>query len=519
MSVVDWDAIANDPGVAEIAALLRERFGVWIGFIDADGVAIPTAESAGEAGKPVCRALMANSLEHADGSTTSCVGTVREWAEEAIGGERSECFDARCHAGMRAKVVPVRHQGECVGAAYASGFFGEGDEDDRDHLDGMLETNEFDEQLGEAAAASVATVDAAEMETLEEGLRRIGELAEERLTGEVVSVPSIGDEESVRFEGMIGATRRMRTLFEKVATVAETDSTVLVQGENGTGKELVARAIHRRSRRADRRFVAVNCAAIPDRLVESELFGHKKGSFSGAHRDREGLCTEADGGTLFLDEIGDMAPGLQSKLLRFLQDGEFTPVGSNKARQVDVRVVCATNQDLEEMVQTGEFRRDLYFRIRVVQLIVPPLRERRRDIPVLADYFLSRAAREHGREPPELTEECRRQLLAYEWPGNVRELENEIERLVIMAGDDEVVDVDSLSARMGGESSEDLGAFPVLGEMTLPEATEQLERRMILDELRSTGWNKTQTAENLDVSRRNLIRKVSYYGLEEYRDE
>ena len=259
---------------------------------------------------------------------------------------------------------------------------------------------------------------------------RMATLIDERLDEGSAPSPS-----SMVYSGMIGQSPKMRALFEMIERVAPTRSTILILGENGTGKELVAKALHTRSHRADRPFVAQNCAALPADLIESELFGHKRGAFSGAHRDREGLFEVADHGTFFLDEIGEMDLRLQTKMLRVLQEGTFLPIGDTTHRKVDVRTICATNRELVSMVERGEFRQDLYYRINVISLRVPALRERPTDIPLLAHALLSRACVTHARPPKTLHVETLQRLTSYAWPGNVRELVNEIERLVILTDD------------------------------------------------------------------------------------
>ena len=304
----------------------------------------------------------------------------------------------------------------------------------------------------------------------------------------------------------------MRRLFDLIERIAPTRSTVLILGENGTGKELVARALHAMSRRRDKPYVVQNCAAIPSNLIESELFGHKRGAFSGAHRDRQGLFEAANQGTFFLDEIGEMDISLQAKMLRVVQEGTFLPVGESSHRQVDVRLIFATNRDLRRMVEERDFRQDLFFRINVITLEVPPLRERREDIALLLEHFLLKSVRRHGLGPKRLSPQCVQQLTAYDWPGNVRELENEVERMAILSGSQVVIDQAMLSGAI--EAVEPLGLFQHLGEMTMPDAVEQLERQMIAASLGRHDFNKTRAAKELGVSRRNLIRKVSRYELD-----
>jgi transcriptional regulator with PAS, ATPase and Fis domain len=296
---------------------------------------------------------------------------------------------------------------------------------------------------------------------------------------------------------------------------------VLIQGENGTGKELIARAIHFNSRRQDRAFVVQNCSALNDNLLDSELFGHKKGAFTGASTDKQGLFDLAHGGTFFLDEVGDMSPTLQVKMLRVLQEGTFLPVGGTVVRKVDVRIIAATNRDLKEMVAQGTFREDLFYRLNVINLVVPPLRQRRSDIPLLVEHFLQRTSRRMGIRPSGLEERAQTLLLNHDWPGNVRELENEVERLVVLAGDGQPVDASLLSPRIRGQQPRTAWEPDFQNPVPtsdLPGTLEALEKRMLLEGLRHTGWNKTHAARQLGISRRNLIRKVERYQLEKLRD-
>jgi len=312
------------------------------------------------------------------------------------------------------------------------------------------------------------------------------------------------------YRGIIGGAPLMQDLYALLDRVAPSDSTVLIQGENGTGKELVARAIHEGSERRDRKFVVTNCSAFNDNLLDSELFGHKRGAFTGAVTDKPGLFEAAHLGTFFLDEIGDMSPALQVKVLRVLQEGTFHRVGDTEMRQVDVRILAATNKDLRAMVAAGQFREDLFYRIHVINVVVPPLRDRRDDIPLLIEHFLARHRRVR---PKRLSPECAARMLAYPWPGNVRELENEIERLVVLAGDEPTIGTDLLSPRIRQWTPSDGGDADAHPD-SLPAAVEALERRMIAAAMRRHRGNKTRAAEELKVSRRNLIRLVQKYQLE-----
>jgi len=319
------------------------------------------------------------------------------------------------------------------------------------------------------------------------------------------------------FDQLIGESPAMHRVFDVVEKVAETDATVLLTGETGTGKDLVARAIHYAGARKGGRFVAQNCGALPETLLESELFGHKRGAFTGAHADKKGLFELADGGTIFLDEIGDTRPGMQVRLLRVLQDGEIRPLGGSETRRVDVRVIAATNRDLRTEVAERRFREDLFYRLRVVEIHLPPLRQRRSDIPALAHRFLDRASAKMGRNLKGFTQGAMERLMAHPWGGNVRELENEIERVVALAGQAELVSVDMLSedfrvgaGAAGAAASAD--AAPPDGIADLNCAVDALKRRMIEDAIRETG-SKSRAAERLGIPRQSLQKMMKRLGL------
>jgi two-component system, NtrC family, response regulator HydG len=304
---------------------------------------------------------------------------------------------------------------------------------------------------------------------------------------------------------MVVGSEAMRRLATLVARVAPRDVTVLITGESGTGKERVAEAIVRASRRADRTFVRFNCAALTADLAEAELFGHAKGAFTGAIRSRPGLFGEADGGTILLDEIGELAPSTQAKLLRVLQEGEVRPVGEERARTVDVRVIAATHRNLEDLVAQKQFRDDLYYRLNVVQLRVPPLRERPEEIPDLARHFLARFSERFGVERITVPDVLYARLAAYTWPGNVRELENAIESLVALSPA-EGLDLSLLPGERGGTTDPSTA-------LTLKQRVEACERGIIVDALRAAGGNRTLAATRLGISRVTLHDKLNKYGL------
>jgi two-component system nitrogen regulation response regulator NtrX len=316
-----------------------------------------------------------------------------------------------------------------------------------------------------------------------------------------------------RYE-LVGESPAIHALRIQIQSAAPSHGRVLIRGESGTGKELIARAIHRQSLRAERPFVEVNCAAIPDEMIESELFGHERGAFTGATTKRRGKFELADGGTIFLDEVGDMSIKTQAKVLRVLQEQTFERVGGSETLTVDVRVIAASNKNLEEEIQRGTFREDLFYRLNVIPFEVLPLRDRREDVVLLAEHFLGLFSREYGKWEKTISRDALDLLVKYPWPGNVRELRNVMERMVIMvprnsieAGDLET----SLRVRAESEPGEEM-------EGTLREAREQFEKKFILRRLQETHWNITRAAERLGIERSNLHRKMKGYGIESPRD-
>jgi transcriptional regulator with PAS, ATPase and Fis domain len=486
-TVVPWHRVFELHVVRHLRAVARRR-GMDVGFWDASGEGeAPHARGDMPILPTLCPLLVEDSercYEHALGSGARLLPG-RPWTVLA------------CHAGLHELAAPIERDGRTVGALLVGGFRSAGSPrpDQVVRMKAFEETPVLDDGevalLGEMAAAVAADVAIA-----------LKEIPNQRAAD--------GD---VRrsYDAIIGSSARMQEMYTLLDRVVRSESTVLIQGENGTGKELVARAIHNGSDRRDRRFVVTNCSAFNDNLLDSELFGHKRGAFTGAVADKPGLFEVADTGTFFLDEIGDMSPALQVKVLRVLQEGTFNRVGDTETRKVDVRIIAATNRDLKTMVERGQFREDLYYRINVINLLLPSLRERRDDIPLLLQHFLDKHRRNSGRGK-RLSDDTIARMIAYPWPGNVRELENEVERLVVLSGDDPIIEEDLLSPRIRHH------AAPVVEEPTapssLPEAVEALERRMILDALRRNRWNKTRASGELKVSRRNLIRLVQKYGLE-----
>ena len=321
---------------------------------------------------------------------------------------------------------------------------------------------------------------------------------------------------------MIGDSMALKQVMAAVARAAPTNATVLITGESGVGKELVARTIHRNSLRARERFVQVNCAAIPEELIESELFGHEKGSFTGATEKQVGKFEQADRGTIFLDEVGDMSPKTQAKVLRVLQEGEVERLGSARTIKVDVRVIAATNKNLEEEIEKGRFREDLYFRLAVIPIHVPPLRERQEDIPLLVRHYMEYFSRENNVRPKRIAHAAIETLQRYRWKGNIRELRNTVERLIIMTGSD-TIDVPDLpeivrtpaSAASTARAATD-GDAGRIG--TLREFKDNAERAFLVSKLRENGWNISKTAEVIDTPRSNLYKKLEQYQISQETD-
>ncbi|NLI75820.1 MAG: sigma-54-dependent Fis family transcriptional regulator [Candidatus Riflebacteria bacterium] len=360
------------------------------------------------------------------------------------------------------------------------------------------------------AYSSVETAVAAVRLGAKDYLLKPFELAE--FTGAVrraLAQPAATGDEAAGDPRLVGRSPRMRAVLDLIGAVAGTDSTVLIQGESGTGKELVARLLHRRSARADRPFLPVNCSAIPETLFESELFGHQKGSFTGAVGDKPGLYQEAEGGTLFLDEIGDLAPASQAKLLRVLQDGTFKRVGDPRSTTSDVRILAATNRVLREEVEAGRFREDLWYRINVVEITLPPLRERAEDLGELVGYLLERFSRKHRRGPFTVDPALLAHLAGHAWPGNVRELENVLERAVILKRSGALHPEDVPLARGKPATVPELPP----GLLPLDQTMDQIEEELIRRALATTGWNYSRAAELLGVTRQNLHYKLKKYHL------
>lgn len=320
-------------------------------------------------------------------------------------------------------------------------------------------------------------------------------------------------DKSFSFENIIGKSKAMKEIFKIVQQVADTRSTVLIMGESGTGKELISRAIHYHSNRKNYPFITINCAAIPETLIESELFGHEKGAFTNAIERKLGRFELAHQGTLFLDEIGELSLTTQAKILRFLEEREFTRVGGSKTIKVDVRLITATNRDLTQLIKKGQFREDLFYRINVVPIILPPLRERKEDIPLLVDHFIKKFNEENNKNVKGISKEALELMMNYDWPGNVRELENLIERSIALTSNEYIQPIELPSSLTQLSKSNDLKESVLTGKLSFLKAEEEFEREVILDALKKSNYIQSHAAELLGVSRRILKYKMDKLGI------
>lgn len=520
---MDYERYLNLHTIVMLRDILRKWWRAELTFADKNGTVIEWAK--GHISPPpndFCR-LALFSKE----GFRRCSASVRVLHEKFKASKklrRSQFHE--CHLGFTVVGAPLYVDQEYEGMLFVEGFARQEVSPREAELlkTKIAELNQGATDL-ERALERIPTMDDREIEKicdlLEFGANEISNY-EAELAKKDETIQSLSSElsERYKFENIIGRSSAMLDVFRLLEKVCNSDSTVLINGESGTGKELVARAIHYNGPRKDKPFVVQNCSAFNDNLLESALFGHTKGSFTGALRDKKGLFEVADGGTFFLDEVGDMSAALQVKLLRVLQEGTFTPVGGTQPKQVDVRVIAATHKDLGVMVKKGEFREDLFYRINVIRIQVPPLRDRRDDLPVLIDHFMRKHKRE-GQRARALANDAIAVMQAYHWPGNIRELENEIERLLVLGSDSEIIPADLISSRIrdavsGVAGANVIGASRIaqlpLGRLN--DAVEQLERDMIAQGLTRTKGNKSRLARELGISRSNLILKIQKYALE-----
>jgi len=424
-------------------------------------------------------------------------------------------------SGFSALFVPLRVKGQSLGCVFADGFileqsagdqknqirsfltkvFGIKAEDLFGHIKDLPQLSEKDLHY----LCELIKIVASEMLNTQANLSKVKK---------TVAILTQELENRYHFSKMIGKSSKMQKLYSMVEKVCDSEATVLIRGENGTGKELVSRALHYNSCRKKAKLLVVNCGAFNDNLLESELFGHVKGSFTGANKNKKGVFEAANGGTLFLDEIGDTSMQMQVKLLRVLQEGTFTPVGSTEIKHTNVRVVAATNRNLEEMIQNNQFRQDLYYRLNVILLEIPPLRERTEDIPMLVEHFLKK--HKHKTSAQQLSQSCLEKLLDYNWPGNVRELENEMERLCVLSDNAKPIEPSLLSTRIRDFQSQSntIKLTSTKKKSNFTTHFQKAEKQLLLTGLQETQWNTSRLAKYLAIDHKQLLNKITKYGLD-----
>ncbi|MCP4449752.1 MAG: AAA domain-containing protein [Myxococcales bacterium] len=515
--------------VHAICILVREWWQLEVAYADASGYVLDHADgNIFPSGNEFCRKALGSQE-----GFRRCNESLKAVSERLKSGRQRSVIVRQCHLGFDVVAAPIRFGGELVGFIFAGGALHEEPRSGQrsELFSSVREFSDGAQSLLEHALSKVPRTGQAERghlaSMIEYAAAEIMKVQGGRESHSSTIAPSSqGDSVSAlvqtKFGNIVGASKSMCDMFGLLEKVVKSEATVLVHGESGTGKELIARAIHFHGPRAKKPFVVQNCSAFNDNLLESALFGHIRGAFSGAVKDQKGLFEMADGGTFFLDEIGDMSTALQVKLLRVLQEGTLTPVGATKPVKVNVRIVAASHKDLGELVKTGQFREDLYYRVNVLRISVPPLRERIEDLPMLVSHFLSKHYHGEG-SPPVLAADTMAALAGYPWRGNIRELENEMERLNVLSTGDEAIAPSMLSQRiLNAMPRDEIVAKPsrpvcttdIAQGATLRELVEGIESEVIHQGLIRTHWNKSQLAKELGISRSNLIQKCSYYGLE-----
>jgi two-component system response regulator HupR/HoxA len=512
--MINWDEFEHIHVIKKLKQILNSWWNIDVVFTDERGQLRGTDSK----GNFFCNPSVATFL-----SKETSVGSLAESVAKALEEVRSSGNRYAIRkwetAGFDMAVIPIMIENDFMGCVVALGFM-----KDRAQVSRISEVRErmaIFGASGDTIDKAISKISFIDEQDREHFLELVELVAQEvvtlhlEITTRENRIKELNKELGSRYkyDNMIGKSKPMQSLYSMLDKIKGADSTCLVQGENGTGKELIAKAIHYNSLRKEKAFIIQNCSAFNDNLLESELFGHVKGSFTGAVRDKKGLFEMADKGTFFLDEIGDTSPTMQVKLLRVLQEGTFIPVGAVEPRRVDVRIIAATNRNLKEMVEQGTFREDLYYRLNVINITVPALRDRKEDIPFLAEFFMNKAQVANGTQKKILTKRALEKLYDYSWPGNVRELQNEMERLIVLSGAENKITADMLSPKILelGDKTKVQGAR-LHGK--LKDALEDLERDMIREGLRRTGWNKSKLAKELGISRAGLIMKVEKYGLD-----
>lgn len=518
--MINWKEMKNLHVISKLSEILNKWYGTELIWTDSHAKIQSGHLEKGHEQKSLFFKLQLG-MSHGHDYIQQDIEKVSEDLKDAH--EQTVVFDSTFKhiKGVASKVVV---DGEYMGTVVAYTFIldsvTEKEKDDLVKQMGELGVSEAD---AKSAIAHLRSMNKTDLDYLPELVELVSdEIIEfhEEITKREERIQELNSElgDKYRYHMMIGKSKKMQAIYSLLEKVSTSEASVFIQGENGTGKELVAKAVHYYSPRKDNMFLAVNCSAFNDNLLDSELFGHMKGAFTGAIKDKKGLFEQANGGTLFLDEIGDTSLSMQVKLLRVLQEGTYLPVGANTPKKTDVRIIAATNRDIKKMMESGEFREDLYYRINVINIGLPALRERKEDVPILMDHFLKKRCDEAGLPMKTFSKKCLEKMLDYHWPGNVRELENEVERLVVLAGDDKIITPDLLSARImdavGGPRG---GTGVVKGINTngsLKAALEELEALMIREGLKRCNFNKSKLSKELGISRASLIMKVDKYDLD-----
>lgn len=506
-----WDDFDKLHAIRRMKHIVGKWWGIQINYTDSKGFlrGVPKGKFFNPI-HTVCKTITKNSLGFAD-----CMGTVRQTTVESHSVKKTRI--GHCHAGFSTISVPIIIEGKYHGCVFGDGFIvAESSDEQKVKIKNYLRMRFPKEEELASHVDELPILSEKDVTHLTQLIEMVVEeilMVHSDLSEMKHELSHLKSELGVRFslQNMVGKSKIMQNLYSLVEKVCDSSALVLIRGENGTGKELIAKALHYNSKRVKEKFIAVNCGAFNENLLESELFGHVKGAFTGALKDKVGLFEAAQSGTLFLDEIGDTSLSMQVKLLRVLQEGSFTPVGSTEMRHSDARIVCATNRNLEDMVKKGAFREDLYYRLNVISMVVPPLRDRKEDIPLLLEFFLEKFAKSTHITKKNVGSECLQILMNYDWPGNVREFENEVERLNVLSGSEDSLQVQYFSARVR-EVQVKRPELRVEGK--LKDALEELESQMIKEGLERTRWNKSKLAKELGISRAGLIMKVEKYGLE-----
>lgn len=511
----NFDHFENLNIVKRLRVIIGSWWNIQLNFTDAKGYlrGVPQGKFFNPK-NPICKLITEN-----NGSFKDCMNVAKVTTIESE--EANEQLLSTCHAGFSTISLPLKIGDEYLGCIFADGFLIEETVDEqKEKLFSYLKKS-FDKE----AINIEEYIDALPILSIKE-VKYLEELLQVVLDEILLLRKSIIDNKDEfyaissslkkdwNFENIVGNSIAMQDVFKLLSKISDSEATILITGENGTGKEGIAKAIHVNSKRKSKNFIVQNCGAINDNLLESELFGHVKGAFTNAIKDKKGLFELADKGTLFLDEIGDTSTTMQVKLLRLLQEGTFIPVGGVEQKQVDVRILAATNKNIEQMVQNGTFREDLYYRLNVINVKLPALRERVEDIPLLIKRFLGNYSKQNNIKNKKISAACLYRMEKYSWPGNVRELENEVERLCVLSGDDIEINEDLLSERIYGLKDKEEKYKGINKEGNLKDAIEHLEKEMILANLEMEHWNKSKTALKLGISRASLIMKCEKYNLE-----